>query len=112
MILLPYYLGVAAVYGTLAYLTDSTFPGMALHAGGNMFGAFGLFAQGRSEWQLSNAPSPLIWQTGPDAAFWGNLAGLLVGGTLTIWAFAGLAGAARSARAGGAVTARASREAR
>ena len=63
-----------------------------------MFSAFGLFAQGRSEWQLSTAPQPLIWQTGPDAAFWGNVAALFVVATLTIWAFAGLAGAARSAR--------------
>ena len=98
-ILLPYYLGAAAVYGTLAHLTDSTFPSMALHTGGDMFGAFGLFAQGRSEWQLSSAPLPLIWQTGPDAAFWGNLAGLLVAVTLTIWAFNVLAGAARPAHA-------------
>jgi membrane protease YdiL (CAAX protease family) len=106
LVLLPYYIGASAVYGTLAYLTDSTFPGMALHAGGNMFGAFGLLAQGRSEWQLSSAPPPLIWQTGPDPAFWGNLAGLLVALTLTIWAFHGLAGSARSARAAGTETAR------
>ena len=89
---------MAAVSGTLAYLTDSTFPSMALHAGGNMFSALGLFAQGRSEWQLSTTPPPLIWQTGPDAAFWANLAAVLLVGTLTIWAFAGLAGASRSAR--------------
>lgn len=57
VVLLPYYLSVAAVYGTLAHLTDSTFPGMALHAGGNMFSAFGLITQGRSEWQLSTAPA-------------------------------------------------------
>lgn len=98
VVLLPYYLSVAAVYGTLAHLTDSTFPGMALHAGGNMFSAFGLITQGRSEWQLSTAPQPLIWQSGPDAAFWGNLIALLVFATLSILAFAGLAGATRSVR--------------
>ena len=98
VVLLPYYLGVAAVYGTLAHLTDSTFPSMALHAGGNMFSAFGLFAQGRSEWQLSSAPQPLIWETGPDAAFWGNLVALFAVAALTIWAFAALAEVSRSAR--------------
>lgn len=71
---------------------------MALHAGGNMFSAFGLFAQGRPEWQLSTAPQPLIWQTGPDAAFWVNVAAFLVVATFSIVAFAGLADAARSAR--------------
>ena len=101
VVLMPFYLSVAAVYGTLAHLTDSTFPGMALHAGGNMFSAFGLFAQGRSEWQLATAPQPLIWQTGPDAAFWGNVAALLVFAALSIVAFAGLADAARSARTEG-----------
>lgn len=98
VVLLPFYLSVAAVYGTLAHLTDSTFPGMALHAGGNMFSAFGLFARGRSEWQLSAAPQPLIWQTGPDAVFWVNVAALLVFAASSIVAFAGLANAARSAR--------------
>lgn len=101
VVLMPFYLSVAAVYGTLAHLTDSTFPGMALHAGGNMFSAFGLFAQGRSEWQLATAPQPLIWQTGPDAAFWVNVAALLIFAALSIVAFAGLADAARSARTEG-----------
>ena len=57
---------------------------MVLHAGGNMFSAFGLITKGRSEWQLSTAPQPLIWQSGPDAAFWGNLIALLVFATLSI----------------------------
>src|SRR5262249_54373189 len=33
VILLPYYIIVAAVYGGLAYFTNSIFPSMALHAG-------------------------------------------------------------------------------
>lgn len=98
LVLLPYYLAVAAVYGALAYLTDSIFPSMVLHAGGNLFSAFDFFVRGRSEWQLSTAPRPLIWQTGPDAAFWGNLALLLAVGTLTVLAYAALARVARRAR--------------
>lgn len=90
--LLPYYLAVGAVYGALAYLTDSILPSMALHAGGNMVSAFDLLTRGRSEWQLSTTSRPLIWQTGPDAAFLGNLAALLVVATLTVFAYAALAG--------------------
>lgn len=97
--LMPYYLAVAAVYGALAYLTDSIFPSMVLHAGGNMFSAFDLYARGRSEWQLSTTPRPLVWQTGPDSAFWANVAALLVVGTLTVFAYAALAGVTRRARA-------------
>ena len=96
--LLPYYLAVAAVYGSLAYFTDSTLPSMTLHAGGNIFSAFDLFARGRSEWQLSTAQPKLLWETGPDAAFIGNVVALLAVSALTVWAFAGLARAARVER--------------
>jgi membrane protease YdiL (CAAX protease family) len=99
LVLLPYYLAVSAVYGALAYLTDSIFPSMVLHAGGNMVSVFDLFARGRSEWQLSTTPRPLVWQSGPDAAFLANLAGLLVVGTLAVFAYAALAGVTRGARA-------------
>jgi membrane protease YdiL (CAAX protease family) len=99
LVLLPYYLAVAAVYGALAYLTDSIFPSMVLHAGGNMFSAFNLFTRGQSEWQLSATPRPLIWQTGPDVAFFGNLVALLVVATLTVFAYASLANATRRGRA-------------
>jgi membrane protease YdiL (CAAX protease family) len=102
VVLLPFYIGVAAVYGALAYLTDSTLPGMVLHAGGNMFSAFDLFTRGRSEWQLSVTARPLIWETGPDVAFWGNVAALLIVATLTVWAYSTLARATRKAGASGA----------
>ena len=77
LVLLPFYIAVAAVYGALAYFTDSTLPGMVLHAGGNMFSAFDLFTRGRSEWQLSAEAQPLIWETGPDMAFWATVAALV-----------------------------------
>lgn len=99
VVLLPFYLAAAAVYGALAYFTDSTLPGLVLHAGGNMFSAFDLFTRGRSEWSLSAAPQPLIWETGPDAAFWGLLAAFLAVGALAVAAYHGLAGIARAARA-------------
>ena len=96
--LLPYYMAVAAVYGALAYLTDSTLPSMVLHGGGNVFSAFDLFARGRSEWQLSAAPPPLIWETGPDAAFLANALALLVVGAAAVWAYVELSRAARAGR--------------
>jgi len=102
VVLLPFYLGVAAVYGANAYFTDSTLPGMVLHAGGNMFSALDLFARGRSEWQLSPEPQPLIWDTGPDLAFWGNLTALLIVAGLTVLAFSALARDTRNARASSA----------
>jgi len=98
VVLLPFYLAVAAVYGTLAYFTDSTLPGMVLHAGGNMLSALDLFARGRSEWQLTVAVQPLVWETGTDLAFWGNVVALLVVTTLTVWAYASLARATRAHR--------------
>lgn len=98
LMLLPYYLAVAAVYGALAYLTNSIYPSLVLHAGGNMFSAFDFVMRGRSEWQLSPAPKALIWQTGPDALFFGNMAALLVVGTLTVFAYKALARVTHHAR--------------
>lgn len=98
--LLPFYLAVATVYGLLAYLTDSVLPGMVLHAGGNMFGALTFFAGGRSEWQLLPTPRPLVWETGPDAAFWGTLAALALAGAAAVSAYAALARAQRTQNSG------------
>ena len=89
--LLPYYLAVAAVYGTLAHLTNSVYPSMLLHAGDNMLSSFSLFTRGRSEWSPSATHSQLIWETGPDAAFWLSVAGLVVASGAAIVAFAALA---------------------
>ena len=98
LVLLPYYMAVAAVYGALAHFTDSTLPSMLLHGGGNALSAFDLFARGRSEWQLSAAPTPLVWEAGPDAAFVASAVGLVVVGAATVWAYSGLSHAARTAR--------------
>jgi membrane protease YdiL (CAAX protease family) len=80
LMLLPYYLAVAAVYGLLASATNSTYPGIVLHAGGNLFSAFTFFAQGRSEWQLTPTPPPTIWQGGLDASFLATVAGFVLAG--------------------------------
>jgi len=90
LVLLPFYLTVAAVYGLMAAATNSTYPSMVLHAGGNVFSAFSLFTQGRSEWQLTAVPPPTIWQAGIDGSFLANLAMLAVAGAATVMAYRGL----------------------
>jgi membrane protease YdiL (CAAX protease family) len=95
LVLMPFYVAVAAVYGGLAYATNSTLPGMVLHAGGDIFSAFSLLTQGRSEWQLGIQPPPLVWQTGIDAAFVANAAGLVLVSAGAIWAYRGLIAAGR-----------------
>ena len=95
LILLPYYLAVATVYGTLAYLTNSIYPSMVLHAGGNILGSIGLFARGQAEWQAPPSLQPLIWQSGPDASFWISFGLLVMEGTITVLAYAALGSSAR-----------------
>ena len=96
--LLPFYLSVAAVYGLVAAATNSTYPGMVLHGGGNLLSAFGFFFQGRSEWALTASPPPTIWQAGPDSSFLANVAGLIVVGGAAAMAYRGLFEAARVSR--------------
>ncbi|RPH64467.1 MAG: CPBP family intramembrane metalloprotease [Acidobacteria bacterium] len=98
LVLLPFYLAVAAVYGLLAAATNSTYPSIVLHVGGNVFSAFSLFTQGRSEWQLTAVSRPTIWQAGIDGAFLANLAMLAVAGIATVMAYRGLFRASRSTR--------------
>lgn len=93
--LMPYYLAAAAVYGALAYLTNSILPSMVLHAGGDVWGALDLIVSGRSEWHASPASKPLIWDTGPDASFWGSLAAAFIAAAAAVWAYAALARVAR-----------------
>lgn len=99
LVLLPYYVAVAAVYGAIAYFTDSVVPSMVLHAGGNMLGSFALIVRGRSEWQPLTTPPPPIWVTGVDLAFWGSLAAFFFVTAVTLSVFHALATAASSKRA-------------
>jgi membrane protease YdiL (CAAX protease family) len=94
--LLPYYMAVAAVYGALAWLTNSIYPSMLLHAGGNVFSSLGLLTTGRGEWQASATPRPLIWETGADGDFWVAAVLALAAGAAAIWAYAGLAAVTRT----------------
>lgn len=95
--LMPYYLLVAAIYGALAWLTNSILPSLVLHAGGNFLGGIGLLAQGHREWQASSSPAPLIWEAGADALFWISCVAVLIVGAAAVWAYVALATVARRA---------------
>jgi membrane protease YdiL (CAAX protease family) len=93
--LMPFYMAVAIIYGALAYLTNSIWPGMVLHAGGDILGGLDLVTRGQSEWQTSATPEPLVWQSGTDPAFWLACVAVVVVGCVAVWAYANLAAAAR-----------------
>ena len=97
--MLPYYLAVAAIYGGLAYATNSILPGLALHAGGDVLSLTRLWVTGQPEWQVSGSarPAALIWDTGLDAEFVRPFLVFVVLGTAAVWAYAALARAARAA---------------
>lgn len=88
--LMPFYFFVAAVYGMLAYLTNSIFPGMLLHTVGNVFAGLNLFVSGQSEWAAATTEPALIWESGADSSFWFSLLALIVMGSLTAWAYIAL----------------------
>jgi membrane protease YdiL (CAAX protease family) len=67
--MLPYYIAVAAVYGGLTWATNSILPAVALHAGGDVWSLGRLWLTGRPEWQRSDSPPPLVWNSGTDASF-------------------------------------------
>jgi membrane protease YdiL (CAAX protease family) len=70
LMMLPYYIWIAAVYGGLAYVTRSILPGLVLHGAGDVFSMIREWSAGMAEWQLpATSPTPLIWDTGIDAAF-------------------------------------------
>lgn len=94
-VLLPYYVAVSAIYGTITYLTDSILPAIVLHTSGNIYSNIDLWLHGQAEWQAASGTADLIWQTGADASFWMSLIALFIVGTATVWAFFKLARAAR-----------------
>lgn len=63
LILWPYYLAVAALYGTITYTTNSILPAVVLHTAGNLYSNFDLWANGQSEWQTTQRASTLLWRS-------------------------------------------------
>ena len=93
LVLMPYFLAVAAVYGALTYLTKSILPALFLHAGGNFLSGLGVLAGGRDLETPTSAP--LIGETGADASFWISFAALLVIAAAVVWAYSMLASVTR-----------------
>jgi membrane protease YdiL (CAAX protease family) len=94
--MLPFYLAVSAIYGGLAYATNSILPGVVMHAGGDIWSLTRLWTTGKPDWQLSPAPSGLIWETGIDPAFVTSVAAFIILAGVATWAYIGVARAARS----------------
>jgi len=91
LILWPYYVAVAAIYGIVTHLTNSILPAIVLHTAGNLYSNFTLWLTGRAEWQTSGGPSDLIWTTGLDAHFWIATIAFVVTVATTVCAYAWLA---------------------
>jgi membrane protease YdiL (CAAX protease family) len=98
--MMPYYIYIAAVFGGLAWLTNSILPGLVVHAAGDVFSLTRLYTTGQPEWQMSSKPPPLIWESGPDGAFWGYLTAFILLGGATLWAYLSLAEVVRNERRG------------
>jgi len=97
LILMPYYAAVAATYGALAWLTDSIMPSLALHAGGDLFGALQLWIAGRSVLGSNNGVAA-AGPAGMNVRFWLNLAVLAAVATAAVWAYRQLAAVVREER--------------
>ena len=63
-------MAVAAIYGTVTYLTRSILPAVVLHTSGNLYSNIDLWLHGQAEWQAASGPAALVWTTGTDASFW------------------------------------------
>ena len=93
--LMPYYLAVGAVYGTMAYLTDSVIPSLTLHAVGDALeGLFAVAATRPVIGSSGGAPPPV----GGRLALIVNVIVVAVTAAAAILAFRGLASTVREQR--------------
>lgn len=77
----PYYVAVAAIYGTVTHLTNSILPAIVLHTAGNLYSNFDLWLHGRAEWQAGTTTGSL----------WMQAATLAIIVIVMVWAYAMLA---------------------
>jgi membrane protease YdiL (CAAX protease family) len=91
LILWPYYVAVAAIYGSITYLTNSILPAVVLHTAGNIFSNLDLWLHGHAEWQAAAGTATPIWDTGVDSSFWTStvlLAGVAAAATFAYFRLA------------------------
>jgi membrane protease YdiL (CAAX protease family) len=94
-ILWPYYVAVAAIYGSVTYLTNSILPAIVLHTCGNIYSNSVLLVSGKAEWQAAAGPAALIWRTGADRQFRTSTIALVVVATAMVWTYIKLASVTR-----------------
>jgi membrane protease YdiL (CAAX protease family) len=87
LVLWPYYLAVAAIYGAVTYLTKSILPAVVLHTGGNLYSNFDLWLRGRAEWQASSVQTTQASHGSAVAPFWSSSVALTIAATATLWAY-------------------------
>jgi len=95
LVLWPYYVAVAAIYGMVTYLTNSILPAMVLHTIGNIYSNTYLMVYGRAEWQAPAGQAQLIWTNGTDSSFWYSVMVLVVSAIAMVWAYGRLTRATR-----------------
>jgi membrane protease YdiL (CAAX protease family) len=95
LVLMPYYLAVGAVYGTMTYLTDSVIPSLTLHAVGDALEGLFAVAATRPVIPSNNAAPPVA---GSTLALVVNVLVIAVTATAAILAFRGLASTVRDER--------------
>jgi len=78
---LPYYFAISITYSAIAYLSNSLMPVVAIHACGDALEFVFVWLRG------APPEKPLLWQSGPDTAFWVELVLGLVLGLLAISAY-------------------------
>lgn len=87
LVLWPYYVSVAALYGTVTYVTRSILPAIVLHTAGNIYSNIDIWLHGRAEWQASAQGQETIWSAGLDASFLSSSALSVVAAGLMVLAF-------------------------
>jgi len=96
LVLMPYYVAAAAVYGGLAYLTDSILPSLVLHTGGDALSALLLVFGNRGLMDPGTARS--AGPGGVNGAFWVNAVVFVVVAGAAVPAYRWLARVVRSER--------------
>ena len=90
LLMLPYYIAVAAVYGGLTWATDSILPASVLHSVGDIVVLTRLWVTGRPEWQLFETAPSLVWDHGVDLSFAVTTTVFIVLATCTAWSYVAL----------------------
>jgi membrane protease YdiL (CAAX protease family) len=97
LLAMPYYLAVGAVYGTMAYLTDSVIPSLTLHAVGDALEGILAVAAARPVVEPRSGATSVV---GGRLALIVNVIVIAVTAAAAIWAFRGLASTVRDERHG------------